>query len=181
MYAHLPIVLAISFAMMMGSQAVPATAATPQAASANLVKEVNDHKDAIQWRNAPDTAIPPDVCSIFQACTAPFKFVTLPAATEGGQKIGRGLFWIPAGPKQKADVIILEHQTYSDVYFFLLSPDGKLAKAAYRAPGKAWVPMGNGLAQPTFDKSLKAFQTWVSKMGTSAPKAAAPPATAAKE
>lgn len=176
MSVHRFFLSAIGFSLMLAAQAVSA-APVPQAATGNLAKEILDHKDAIQWRSAPDAAVPADVCTMFQACTGPMKFVTLPAATEGGTKVGRGLFWTPAGPKQKTDAFILEHQTYSDVYFFLMSPDGNLLKTAYKAPGKTWVSMGNGIAQPTFDKNKQAWHAWVIKMGSkpAAPKAAAEP------
>jgi hypothetical protein len=136
--------------------------ATAQAT--NVFKEVADKKDAVQWRNAPDTAIPPDVCSILQGCSGTMKLVALPPATEGGTKVGRGLFWNLANPKQP---MILEHQTYGDVYFFLMSPDGALLKAAYHETAKpSWVPMGISLAQPTFDKDKQAWHAWITKLGS---------------
>jgi hypothetical protein len=142
------------------------TVAAPQA-QVNVFKEIADKKEAVQWRNAPDTAIPPDVCSMFQACNGTMKFVTLPLATEGGTKVGRGVFWNPANAKQ---AMVLEHQTYSDVYFFLMSPDGTLLKTAYHETGKAWVPMGNSLSQPTFNKDKDAWHAWITKL-SSAPAA----------
>lgn len=135
--------------------------AAPQA-QVNVYKEVADKKDAVQWRNAPDNAIPPDVCSMFQGCNGMMKLVALPAATEGGTKVGRGLFWT-VNPKQP---MILEHQTYGDVYFFLLSPEGALLKTAYHENGKAWVPMGNSLAQPIFNKDKDAWHAWITKFGS---------------
>lgn len=141
----------------------------------NVYKEIADKKEAVQWRNAPDTAIPPDVCTMFQGCNGATKLVALPAATEGGTKVGRGLFWNPANAKQP---MILEHQTYGDVYFFLMSPDGALLKTAYHETGKSWVPMGSSLADPTFNKDKQAWHAWIIKLG-SAP--AAKPAQPAKE
>jgi len=174
---YLRTVFAITLAVALASPFVKAEPAAPQAQSGNVSKEITDRKDAVQWRNAPDNVIPPEVCTMFQACNGMTKFVTLPPATEGGKKVGRALFWTPASAKQKMDVFIMEHQTYSDVYFFLVTPDGSLAKTAYKAPGKGWVPMGSGLAQPTFEKSKQAWHAWITKLGSGAPKpAAAPPA-----
>jgi hypothetical protein len=145
-------------------------------AQPNVYKEIADKKEAVQWRNAPDTAIPPDVCTIFQGCNGATKLVALPPATEGGGKVGRGLFWNPANAKQP---MILEHQTYGDIYFFLMSPDGTLLKTAYRETGKGWVPMGTSLGQPTFDKDKQAWHAWIIKLGPA--QAAKPAAEPAKE
>ncbi len=132
-------------------------------AQPNVYKEIAEKKEAVQWRNAPETAVPQDVCTMLQACNGAMKVVALPPATEGGTKVGRGLFWNPANPKQP---MLLEHQTYGDVYFFLMSPDGSLLKTAYDETGKAWVPMGTSLAEPTFNKDKQAWHAWITKLGS---------------
>ena len=136
---------------------------------ANLYKEVIAHKSAIKWRAAPPPGIPTDVCVIFKACandkTGP-KLATLPPATEAGQPVGRGLLLSTSQDSQHPDAVILEHQTVSELYFFLLSPDGTLARTAYAQQGsKSWTTIANALAQPVFDKDLKEWLDWVSKVG----------------
>jgi hypothetical protein len=136
---------------------------------ANLYKEVIAHKGLIKWRPAPPPGLPTDVCLIFKACandkTGP-KLVTLPPATEAGQPVGRGLLLSTSQDTQHPDAVILEHQTVSELYFFLVSPDGALAKTAYAQQGsKSWTPVANALAQPVFDKDLKDWMDWVSKLG----------------
>ena len=126
---------------------------------ANPYKEVSAHKGLIKWRPAPPPGIPTDVCLIFKACandkTGP-KLVTLPPATEAGQPVGRGLLLSTSQDTQHPDAVILEHQTVSELYFFLLSPEGALAKTAYAQQGStSWTTIANALAQPVFDKDLK--------------------------
>jgi hypothetical protein len=136
---------------------------------ANLYKEVIAHKGAIKWRPAPPPGIPTDVCVVFKACandkTGP-KLVTLPPATEAGQPVGRGLLLSTSQDPQHPDAVILERQTVSELYFFLLSPEGTLARTAYAQQGsKSWTTVANALAQPVFDKDLKDWLDWVAKLG----------------
>jgi hypothetical protein len=141
----------------------PAPAAQPF----NVTKDILDHKDTLNWKPAPDSAIPADVCYMFQVCVGATKVIALPAATEGGTKVARGVFLTQDA--KHADVLILERQTSADVYFFLLSPQGTLVKTAYAAvTGKSWLPMGMSLAQPTFDKDKVVWHTWASKLSTAA-------------
>jgi len=151
-----------AFARTGGAAAAPAQA-SKAAPAGNLTKEILEHKDAINWKPAPANAIPSDVCNMFQACDGPVKVVALPAATEGGQKVGRGVFLTEDA--KHSEVIILEHQTYADIYFFLLGPDGTLQKAAYREQGKSWVPVGHAVSDPTFEKDKAEWHSWVTKLG----------------
>src|SRR6266852_3181284 len=135
----------------------------------NLYKEVIAHKGLIKWRSAPPPGIPTDGCVVFKACandkTGP-KLVTLPPATEAGQPVGRGLLLSTSQDSQHPDAVILEHQTVSELYFFLLSPDGTLARTAYAQQGsKSWTTVANALAQPVFDKDLKDWLDWETKLG----------------
>jgi hypothetical protein len=148
------------------AKANPSPAGNPQT---NLYKEVSAHKGLIKWRPAPPPGIPTDVCLIFKACandkTGP-KLVTLPPATEAGQPVGRGLLLSTSQDTQHPDAVILEHQTVSELYFFLLSPEGALAKTAYAQQGStSWTTIANALAQPVFDKDLKEWLDWATKVG----------------
>lgn len=148
------------------AKANPSSAGNQQA---NLHREVIAHKNVIKWRAAPSPGIPNDVCVIFKACAndkAGPKLVTLPPATEAGTPVGRGLLLSTSQDSQHPDAVILEHQTVSELYFFLLSPDGTLARTAYAQQGsKSWTTIANALAQPVFDKDLKDWVDWVSKVG----------------
>jgi hypothetical protein len=111
---------------------------------------------------------------MFSACAGTSKLAVLPAVTEGGTKVQRGLFLSPTNDKKEA--MILEHRTSGDVYFFLLGADGNIQKTAYIGiGGKSWVPMSNTLSQPIFAKDKPAWHTWVSKPAA-APAAAEKPA-----
>ncbi len=146
-----------------------------QAGSYNIQKEILDHKDALNWK-AVDNGIPADVCTILQVCNGAVKVIALPRATEGGQPVGRGAFLTQDG--KHADVIVLERQTPADTYFFLLTPQGTLAKAAYaQVGGTSWLTMGMALAQPTFDKDKVVWHNWASKLGSAAPAADKKPDT----
>src|SRR3989304_9926887 len=62
-----------------------------QARPSNLFKEVVDRKARIVWRNAPQNAIPADVCMLLQTCAgAPDKLIALPAVTEAGKGVAGG-------------------------------------------------------------------------------------------
>jgi hypothetical protein len=135
------------------------------AAQVNITKEILDRKD-LNWKPAPNE-IPADVCTILQVCGGTTKVIALPVATEGGQRVGRGV--LLTQDQKHADVLVLERQTPSDKYFFLLSPQGTLAKAAYaQVTSKSWLPMGMALAGPTFDKDKVVWHGWASKLGTAA-------------
>ena len=145
--------------------------ASPASGPTNIFKEVLDHKAQIQWKPAPPPAIPSDVCQLFKVCQdkgAP-KLATLPRATEGGQPVGRGLFLSGTKDPKNPDAVILEHQTVSELYFFLVSPDGSLQKVAYLQQGSTqWLPIATSLARPVFEKDNSAWHDWIIKMGVAA-------------
>jgi hypothetical protein len=81
--------------------------------------------------------------------------------------VGRGVFLTQ--DDRKAEVLVLERQTPSDTYFFLLTPQGTLAKAAYAQVGsRSWLPVGMALGGPVFDKDKVVWHNWASKLGTAA-------------
>jgi hypothetical protein len=136
-----------------------------QTGPTNLYKEVVDRKARIVWSNAPQGAIPVDVCTLLQACAgAPDKLIALPPVTEAGRRVARGLFLSRTNDAQKADVVILARQTPIDYYFFALAPDGTLLKAAYWTTGKPWVQIGNSLARPIFDKDKQIWLDHLAKL-----------------
>jgi hypothetical protein len=108
------------------------------------------------------------VCRLFMVCEdkgAP-KMVTLPRATEGGQPIGRGLLLSGAKDPKNPEAVILERQTVSELYFFLLSPDGNLQKVAYLQQGSTmWLPIAASLARPAFEKDRNDWHDWITKLG----------------
>jgi hypothetical protein len=153
-------------AIALSSLAYAQAQAKPAAAgSYNLTKEVMDKKGAITWKNAPSTAIPQEVCNILAVCAGPIKLIVLPKVTEGGVVVARGLFLTQDA--KHADVIVLAHQALAtDTYYFLVSSDGNLAKAAYaQVTSTSWQLMGNALSQPTFEKDKAAWQKGLAKLG----------------
>jgi hypothetical protein len=151
-------------AVLAGQSKPPAPASQP----ANLFQEVLDHKAQIQWRPAPPPGIPSDVCQLFKVCEdkgAP-KMAALPRATEGGQPVGRGLFLSGTKDPKNPEAVILERQTVSEMYFFLVSPDGSLQKVAYLQTGSTmWLPIATSLAKPVFEKDRNDWHDWVTKLG----------------
>lgn len=136
----------------------------------NVTKDIMDHKGILNWKPAAN-GIPQDVCTILQVCNGETKLVVLPRTTEGGLPIARGVFLTQDA--KKMDVLVLERQSTADTYYFLVTPQGTLAKAAYaQVGGTSWVPMGMALADPTFKKDAAVWHNWASKLG-------AGPATAA--
>jgi hypothetical protein len=152
-------------AAAMSSQSKSSSPANPPA---NLFKEVLDHKCQIQWKPAPPPGIPADVCRLFMVCEdkgAP-KMATLPRANEGGQPIGRGLLLSGTKDPRNPEAVILERQTVSELYFFLLSPDGNLQKVAYLQQGSTmWLPIATSLARPAFEKDRNDWHDWITKLG----------------
>ena len=140
--------------------------AAPASAQYNLVKEIMDHKDTLNWKPAGD-GIPAEVCTILLVCNGTIKVIALPRSTEGGQPVGRGVFLTQ--DDKKADVLVLERQTPVDRYYFLLTPQGTLAKAAYaQVNSRSWLAVGMALAGPVFDKDKVVWHNWASKLGTGA-------------
>jgi len=139
----------------------------------NLFKEVVDRKGKIVWRNAPQNAIPVDVCTLLQFCAgAPDKRIALPSVTEAGKLVARGLYLSRSSDAKKADMVVLARQTPTDFYYFALAPDGTLLKTAYWTTGKPWIQMGNALARPTFEKDRQIWLDHLAKLAA----APAPPA-----
>lgn len=132
----------------------------------NLYKEVMAKKDTIVWKAAPETLIPAPVCNLLQICAGnPDKVIALPAATENGQRVARGLILTKMQDAKHTDAVVMLDQAL-DIYFFLVAPDGSLQKAAYhQAGGTSWLAMANSLAQPTFDRDKKAWHDRVAQLG----------------
>jgi hypothetical protein len=139
-------------------------------AKGNLVKEVNDHKADVTWITYKTPTLPDEVCSLLAACSGPAaKVAALPPATIGGRKVGRALFLTQVKNQQ---AIILEHQVPgSEIYFFLLGPDGSLQKTAYVTQGQPYLVVANSLAQPKFDADMKDWEVWAKKLGSEKPSA----------
>jgi hypothetical protein len=132
----------------------------------NLYKEVMDQKEKLRWKDAPPDGIPSDVCVILSVCAGGTpKIVTLPRAIERGQALGRGLFLTKTSDSPSKDAIVMEHQTVAEVYFFLLAPDGSLAKVAYIARGQSWTPMATSLAKAVFERDVKDWLAAIAKLG----------------
>lgn len=145
-----------------------------QAGQFNVSKDILDHKGILNWKPAGN-GIPQDVCTILQVCNGDTKVVALPRATENGLPIARGVFLTQDA--KHMDVLVLERQSTADIYFFLLTPQGTLAKAAYaQVGGTSWVQMGMALADTTFKKDALVWHNWATKLGsgpaTTAPAAA---------
>jgi hypothetical protein len=160
--------------------ASPQSGAAQAKASGNLFKDIMDHKDALNWKNAPDTLPPSEVCNLLQSCGGPAKVVVQVPVTEAGRKITRALILSKSQDAKHSDQLILFRQSATEAYFFLLSPDGNMAKAAYGETGKQWQVIGNTVGQPVFDPEKKNWSAAVAKVG-SAPAAAAPAAPAAED
>jgi len=80
--------------------------------------------------------------------------------------VGRGLFLSGTKDPKNPDAVILERQTVSEMYFFLVSPDGSLQKAAYLQQGNtSWLPIATSLAKPVFEKDRSDWHDWVMKLG----------------
>jgi hypothetical protein len=150
-------------AAMAGQSKPSSTASQPP----NLFKEVLDHKSQIQWKPAPPPGIPADVCRLFMVCEdkgAP-KMVSLPRATEGGQPVGKAILLSGTKDPKNPEAVILERQTVSELYFFLLSPDGNLQKVAYLQQGSTmWLPIAASLARPAFEKDRNDWHDWITKL-----------------
>jgi hypothetical protein len=154
----LPVILAVVFAL-------PQPMAGQSGGSYDLYKEVIAGKNKIVWRKAPANAIPDDVCALLQVCGGETKLIALPPATEGGQKIGRGMFLTETRGAKHSDAVLLERQTIGEIYFLQLSPSGGLQKAAYRELGKQWVVIANSLARPTYNKERQIWHEHLVKIG----------------
>ena len=135
----------------------------------NLYQDVVAHQGAITWMAASAPSIPDDVCRIFKSCSnGAAKAFVMPATTIDGTKTGRALFLVPTKDAQHPDVV-LEHQTTSVAFFFLLAQDGSLKSTAYLESGKPWYNIANELGQSKFDRDVKDWHDWASKLGAKKP------------
>ena len=144
----------------------PAAAAAPPAAvpqGPNLVKEVKDKMVKIQWRPA-SPGIPVEACTVLRACPSETpRMATLPSKSSGGQQVGRALLLVKTADAPDPEVI-LQHQTVSEVYFFLVTPEGTLSRAAYIQRGNSWTSIANSLVQPIFDEDKKDWLEAIAKL-----------------
>lgn len=149
-------------------------------AKVNLVKEVNDHKADVTWITYKTPTLPDEVCTLLVACSGPAaKVAALPPATIGGRKVGRALFLTQV---KNQPAVILEHQVPgSEIYFFLLGPDGSLQKTAYVTQGQPYLVIANSLAQSKFDVDMKDWDVWAKKLGSPKPAADKPAADKPKD
>ena len=135
----------------------------------NLYQDVVSHQGAITWTTASAPTVPDDVCKIFKSCSnGGAKVFVMPATTIDGAKTGRALFLVPTKDAQHPDVV-LEHQTTSAAYFFLLAQDGTVNSTAYLESGKPWYHIANSLAQTKFDRDAKDWHDWASKLSAKKP------------
>jgi hypothetical protein len=150
--------LVLAFSIQLAAQAQP-----------NFVKQVTAHQGDVTWITYKTPTLPGDVCTLLSACSGPAaKVVALPPATIGGRKVGRALFLTQV---KNQPAIILAHQVPgSEIYYFLLGPDGSLQKTAYLEQGKSYIVIANSLAQPKFQVDMKDWQTWAQKLGSEKPK-----------
>jgi hypothetical protein len=176
----LPSVLVVLMVSVLGLAGQAGFAQSAPASQYNLFKEVISKKDTIVWKNAPDDLVPAQVCTMLMVCAgSPDKFIALPATTEKGLKVARGLFLTKTQDPKHSDAVMLLNQSL-DLYFFIVSADGNLQKAAYRESGKGWLIIANSLAQPIFDKDKKIWHDRVAQLG-GAPAAPAKPQGAAAQ
>ena len=151
---------------------MPANLRAQAGGQVNVSKDIMDHKGMLNWKPAGN-GIPSEVCTILQVCNGDTKVVALPRTTEGGLPIARGVFLTQDA--KHMDALVLERQSPADIYFFLLTPQGTLAKAAYaQVGGTSWVPMGMALADSTFKKDAAVWHAWASKLGSGPVSAPAP-------
>jgi hypothetical protein len=159
-----PVILLVAFAAPQ-PMAMAGQSAKGSGSSYDLYKEVTAGKTKIVWKAAPANAIPEAVCSLLGVCGGETKLIVLPVATEGGQRVGRGLFLTQTTGTKKSDAVLLERQTPTEIYFLLVSPNGGLDKAAYRELGKGWLVIANALARPTFNKEKQIWHEHLAKLG----------------
>ena len=153
-----PFFLVIAFSIQLAAQTQP-----------NLVKEVTGHQGDITWITYKTPMLPDEVCTLLSACSGPAaKVAALPPATIGGRKVGRALFLTQV---KNQPAVVLAHQVPgSEIYFFLLGPDGSVQKTAYLEQGKSYIVIANSLAQPKFQVDMKDWQAWAQKLGSEKPK-----------
>ena len=143
--------------------------AKPASGGVNLTQDVMAHRGAITWTTASAPTIPDDVCRIFKTCSnGAAKVFVMPATTIDGTRTGRALFLVPTKDTNHPDVV-LEHQTTSAAYFFLLAQDGSLKSTTYLEAGKPWYNIANELGQSKFDRDVKDWHDWASKLPAKKP------------
>ncbi len=163
------VLIALPVSQFVGAAPVPA----PQD-SGNLYKEIMDHK-TIQWKTAPDAAIPPDVCTMMQACAAPAKVAVL-TLTEGGQKNYPRTFSQPYGSAKGQTLARFFTVKALEIGISFWWAQTETFKKRPMSPSarNSWILMSNTLAQPTFAKDKAAWHAWVSKPAPTAAPAAKP-------
>ncbi len=155
---------------------VLALAAPPYAgaqAKGNLFKDVMDRKDGLNWKAAPVGQPPADVCTMLQSCAGSTKVLVQTPVTEGGKRITRAMY-LTKSMDGKRDAIIIERLSATEVYFFLLAPDGTMSKAAYDQTGQPMMSIGSAVGGPAFEQDLKVWEPYITKVSVAPPAPAAP-------
>jgi len=131
---------------------------------ANLFDEIMAHRNQLSWEYHKEDTLPPPLCETLLAnCPSkklPFKILAFPLEIPGQQEQG-ALVMSWTVDQNHPDIVMLASVTDESATFFLLSPDGTLAKTAYRTKNGAWSSVSNSLARDQFDRERNQWHRWL--------------------
>jgi len=130
----------------------------------NLFDEIMARRNQLSWEYRKDDTLPPALCETLLADCAskklPFKILAFPFELPGQQEQGAlVLSWTL--DQNHPDIVMLASVTEDSATFFLLSPDGSLAKTAYRTKNGTWSSVSNSLARDQFERERNQWHKWL--------------------
>jgi len=135
----------------------------------NLFDEVMARRNQLPWEYRREDTLPSDLCEVLLASPSkklPFKILGFPLDLPDPQdQAALLLSWTI--DQDHPDIVILASVTEDSATFFLLSHDGTLLKAAYRAKKGSWVSVSNSLARDQFEREKNQWQKWFAGLDSS--------------
>jgi hypothetical protein len=136
----------------------------------NLYREVLEHKDQLSWQFHEEDTLPNDLCRLLvTTCPVqnlPFKIfgfpLEAPERTDPGTLV---LSW--TADHNQPDIVMLASATREKASFFLLSPEGKLLRAASKTKNGTWSSVANDTVQDQFERASTVWRRWLASLGPS--------------
>jgi len=136
----------------------------------NLFEEIMARKNQLSWEYRKDDTLPPALCeTLLENCPSKklsFKILGYPLETPGQKEQG-ALILSWTVDQDHPDIVMLASVTEDTATFFLLSPEGTLAKTASRTKNGTWASVSNSLARDQFERERNQWHKWLAGLAGS--------------
>ncbi len=133
----------------------------------NLYREIMQHQDQVPWQFSERDVLPSDLCRVLVGTcpvkNLPFKIFGFPLESPAGTDPGTlVLSW--TADQSHPDMVMLANATRDKASFFLLSPEGRLLRAASRTKSGSWLPVANEAVYNQFEVATTLWHQWFASL-----------------